>query len=141
MLETFGHLPVSDSVAIANGAVPLEEEESDNLSIGFVVDMGDVFSVTVDYFQIDIDGRITLVQGTTGNVRYFTSPVDAETDGFDINARGTFDTLRFLSDAYHASDEAPTRPPDTCGCQPTGQGPHRGRDSSLAPSESPMQIG
>lgn len=91
MLETFGHLPVSDPLAIANGAVPLKEEESENLSAGFVFNAGDQFSLTVDYFQIDIDDRITLVQGSTDNVTFFTNLVDTETDGFDIIAQGNWD--------------------------------------------------
>ena len=89
MLETFGHLPVNDPLAIANGAVPLKEEESDNYSLGFVYDGGAAFQLTVDYFRIDIDDRITLVAGSTDNVTFFTNLVDTETDGFDITARGS----------------------------------------------------
>lgn len=90
-LTVFGHLPVSDSVAIANGAVPLKEEESDNISVGFIVDMGEAFSLTVDYFSIDVDDRVTLVTGSVDNVTFFTNLVDTETDGFDITANGAFD--------------------------------------------------
>ncbi len=117
MLETFGHLPVSDPVAIANGALPLEEEESENLSIGLVVDMGDMFSLTVDYFQIDIDDRITLVQGTTDNVTYFTNLVDTETDGFDVRAQGAFDpgTGTITWSAAYNNSETTVKNPSVVG--------------------------
>jgi iron complex outermembrane receptor protein len=87
MLEQFRLLPVSDPDAIANGAVPLKEEESQNLSIGFVFDSGPAFNLTVDYFQIDVDDRITLVNAAN-NVQYFSNLIDTETTGFDIVASG-----------------------------------------------------
>ena len=90
-LTVFGHLPVSDPLAIANGAVPLKEEESDNLSVGFIVDMGEEFSLTFDYFSIDVDDRISIVPGSIDNVTFFTNLVNTETDGFDITATGVFD--------------------------------------------------
>lgn len=90
-LTLIGHLPVSDSVAIANGAVPLKEEESENLSVGFIVDMGEAFSLTFDYFSIDVDDRISIVSGSIDSVTFFTNLVNTETDGFDITASGAFD--------------------------------------------------
>ena len=90
MLELFRLLPVSDPDAIANGAVPLKEEESENFSIGFVADMGDAFNLTVDYFQIDVDDRITLINAPN-NIEYFSNRVDTETNGFDVVASGAFD--------------------------------------------------
>jgi len=113
MLETFGHIPVSDPLAIANGAIPLKEEESENLSAGFVLNVGDLFNVTVDYFQIDIDDRITLVQGTTDNVTFFTNLVDTETDGFDIIVQGLFEagsgTIGWMA-AYNKSETTVKNP-------------------------------
>ena len=87
-LELFRLLPVSDPDAIANGAVSLDEEESQHLSIGAIVDLGEVFSLTVDYFRIDVDDRISLVNAGN-NVQYFANRVDTETDGFDLVAEGT----------------------------------------------------
>ena len=107
MLETFGHLPVNDPVAIANGATPLKEEESDNLTVGFVYDGGEAFSLTVDYFRIDIDDRITLTPGSTDNVTFFTNRINTETDGVDVTAEGAFDLgagkLNWVA-AYNTSD-------------------------------------
>jgi iron complex outermembrane receptor protein len=90
MLELFRLLPVSDPDAIANGAVPLKEEESQNFSVGFVFDSGAAFSLTVDYFQIDVDDRITLINAGN-NVQYFSNLIDTETTGFDIVAAGMID--------------------------------------------------
>jgi iron complex outermembrane receptor protein len=90
MLDLFRLLPVSDPTAIANGAVPLKEEESQNRSIGFVFNSGAAFSLTVDYFQIDVDDRITLVNATN-NVQYFSNLIDTETKGFDVVAAGVIE--------------------------------------------------
>jgi iron complex outermembrane receptor protein len=90
MLELFRLLPVSNADAIANGAIPLEEEESQNLSVGFVFDSGATFNLTVDYFQIDVDDRISLVNAGN-NIQYFSNLVDTETSGFDVVASGVID--------------------------------------------------
>ena len=90
MLELFRLLPVSHPDAIANGAVPLKEESSTNISAGFVVNMGDAVILTVDYFQIDVDDRMSLVNASN-NIQYFSNLVDTETTGFDIVATGAFD--------------------------------------------------
>ena len=87
MLERFRILPVSNPDAVAEGAVSLKEEESQNASIGFVFNAGPTFSLTVDYFQIDVDDRIFLLNATN-NVLYFSNLVDTETTGFDIVANG-----------------------------------------------------
>jgi iron complex outermembrane receptor protein len=89
-LELFQLLPVSDPVAIAKGAVPLKEEESDNFSAGFIVDLGSDFTLTFDYFQIDVDDRITLINAGN-NVQYFSNRIDTETTGFDIVVSGALD--------------------------------------------------
>jgi len=90
MLELFRLLPVSHPDAIAEGAVPLKEEESQNFSIGFVADLGNAFNLTVDYFQIDVDDRIFLLSASN-NIQYFSNLVDTETTGFDVVATGAFD--------------------------------------------------
>ena len=89
-LELFQLLPVSDPVAIANGAVPLKEEESDNFSVGFIVDLGSDFTLTLDYFQIDVDDRISLINAGN-NVQYYSNRIDTETTGYDIVVSGVAD--------------------------------------------------
>jgi iron complex outermembrane receptor protein len=84
------HLPVTHPDAIANGATPLKEEESVNASLGVVITPSDAISVTVDYFQIDVDDRVTFVSAPN-DITYFSNRVDTETTGFDIVASGDVD--------------------------------------------------
>jgi iron complex outermembrane receptor protein len=59
-----GTYPVSNPVAQALGAVPLQTETSKNLSLGAVWDPRDNVSVTLDYYKIKIDNRIGLINRT-----------------------------------------------------------------------------
>lgn len=93
--------PVTDPVAIALGAKPLEAEESINYSLGAVLQMGD-FNVTIDAYRIDVDNRIVLSENLTaqnvrdylatqgfigaGGGRFFINGVDTETQGVDLVA-------------------------------------------------------
>ena len=102
----FGHLPVADPLAIANGARELKEEQSENFSAGLLVD-GAAFDLTVDVFQIDVDDRITLTFGGVDDVTFFTNLVDTKTDGIDITASGSrmWDTVRLnWAVGYNRSD-------------------------------------
>jgi iron complex outermembrane receptor protein len=92
-------LPVSDPIAVALGAKPLDAEESINYSIGAVIRVADV-SVTIDAYRIDIDDRIVLSENLTqanvrtylatqgftgiGGGRFFINGVDTKTEGVDI---------------------------------------------------------
>lgn len=106
--------PVSDPVAVALGAQPLDAEESTNFSLGAVMQFGDL-SITIDAYRIDIDDRIVLSENLTqanvrayltslgfigiGGGRFFINGVDTETEGVDIvmnyplrtDAAGRFD--------------------------------------------------
>ena len=91
--------PVSDPVAQALGAQPLDAEESVNYSLGVVLRFADV-TVTVDAYRIDIDDRIVLSENLTqdnvrayleslgfigtGGGRFFINGVDTETQGLDV---------------------------------------------------------
>jgi len=93
--------PVSDPVAQALGAQPLDAEESVNYSLGVVLRFADV-TVTVDAYRIDIDDRIVLSENLTqdnvrayleslgfvgvGGGRFFINGVDTETKGLDVVA-------------------------------------------------------
>ncbi len=93
--------PVSDPVAIALGAQPLDAEESVNFSLGAVFQLGAV-KLTVDAYQISIDDRIVLSENLTqanvrafltsqgfsgsGGGRFFINGVDTETTGVDVVA-------------------------------------------------------
>jgi iron complex outermembrane receptor protein len=56
-----GTYPVSDPVAIALGAQPLETETSDNFTLGLVWNVFEDVTATVDFYSTRIDDRIGLV--------------------------------------------------------------------------------
>ena len=105
MLVNNGTIPATNPVAVLAGGLPLEAEESTNFTFGTVFSLGPI-DVTVDYFSIDLDGRLTLSQdneltdqqvadliasGVTSaanlrNFRFFTNGFDTETTGFDVVA-------------------------------------------------------
>jgi iron complex outermembrane receptor protein len=101
--------PVSDPVAIALGAQPLDAEESLNYSLGFVMRF-DPVTITIDAYRIDIDDRIVLSENLTqdnvrqylesqgfigvGGGRFFINGVDTETRGVDVVLTWAFDTDR-----------------------------------------------
>jgi iron complex outermembrane recepter protein len=93
--------PVSDPVAVALGAKPLEAEESTNYSLGAVFQAGG-FNLTVDAYRIKITDRIVLSENLTqanvrayltaqgfvgiGGGRFFINGVDTVTKGVDVVA-------------------------------------------------------
>ncbi|MBY0563305.1 MAG: TonB-dependent receptor [Hyphomonadaceae bacterium] len=93
-------LPVSNPIAIALGAEPLQPETAVNYSIGVNAQFANL-TFSIDAFRIDVDDRITLsdrffgedledfVQGLPGgqgvqSVRFFTNAIDTETQGVDL---------------------------------------------------------
>lgn len=82
------------------GAVPLQPEESENVSAGITFNPVRFFSLTADWYRVNIDERIVLsgnfvdtsvanllarngIPGVSG-ARYFTNAVDTKTTGLDI---------------------------------------------------------
>ena len=82
------------------GAVPLEPEESENVSAGVTFNPVRFFSLTADWYRVNIDERIVLsgnfvdtsvanllarngIPGVSG-ARYFTNAVDTRTTGLDV---------------------------------------------------------
>ena len=106
MLVEIRHLPVTHPDAIAAGATPLKEEESVNVSLGVVISPTDDMNVTIDYFRIDVDDRVTFVSAPD-NITFFSNRVDTETTGFDIVATGDYElgggTLTWQA-AYNRSE-------------------------------------
>ncbi|MGH8250042.1 MAG: TonB-dependent receptor plug domain-containing protein [Steroidobacteraceae bacterium] len=123
-LEQVLNLPTDDPIAVLLGADDLEAEESVSYNLGFVARTEGGFRLTVDFYRIDIDDRITLSERIGGQavndfidsslgipgvlgVRFFTNAVDTETEGYDIVAgygfglgRGNLD----LSAAYNKTE-------------------------------------
>jgi iron complex outermembrane receptor protein len=96
-------LPVTSPAARALGATDLTPERSRNVSAGIALTPSPAFTVTADYFGIDIDDRIVLSEtfvgplvqnlirpfGLQGDVRprFFTNAIDTRTRGIDVVAR------------------------------------------------------
>lgn len=91
---------VNNPAAIALGAEPLKAEESNNYSLGLVLQPVDDLYITIDAYRIDIDDRIALSENLNseavrdflndngfvgvGGGRYFTNAIDTKTEGVDI---------------------------------------------------------
>lgn len=106
-----GTYPVLHPVALALGAVPLEPEESESYTFGFVWTPRGTTSITVDYYHIKIDNRVALLTNTIGpaevalltaagipnanlllnsNANFFVNGFDSEIDGLDLAITSTF---------------------------------------------------
>ena len=145
-LENVLNLPTDDPIAVLLGASDLDPEESVSYNLGFVFTPDSSFRLTVDFYRVDIDDRITLSERIGGQevtdfiedqlgiagvlgVRYFTNAIDTQTDGFDIVADYTLDLgagSLLLSAAYNQSDTEVTR------VDPNPAGPRRARGRQRA---------
>jgi len=123
-LEQVLNLPTDDPIAQLLGASELEAEESVSYNLGFVFRTDTGLRLTLDFYRIDIDDRITLSERIGGQavtdfidtslgipgvlgVRFFTNAVDTQTDGFDLVAEYGFDVAGgnlALSAAYNKSE-------------------------------------
>ncbi|WP_324261666.1 TonB-dependent receptor [Altererythrobacter sp. H2] len=96
-----GTFPVGSPIAVALGAEPLEAEKSVNIGGGLVFNMIPRLSVTVDYYNIKINDRITLTENLQGadvvallqaanvagtSARFFINGIDTRTQGVDVVA-------------------------------------------------------
>ena len=95
-------LPVDDPLAIRLGARALKPEKSVNFSAGFAIEPVPAFSLTADYYRINISDRIVFSENLLGSAvvafftangrpeitgaRYFTNALNTTTDGVDIIA-------------------------------------------------------
>jgi iron complex outermembrane receptor protein len=77
-----GQLPADSVEAIAAGAESLTEEEAVNISIGITSDLTDSTTLTIDAYQVEVDGRI--YKTTRGDVSFFTNAIDVEHQGIDV---------------------------------------------------------
>jgi iron complex outermembrane recepter protein len=91
--------PNESELAERVGIPKLKEEESTNYSLGFTWNPSSAFDLTIDAYQIDIDDRIVLTGGFTGDdpdigaiiaaqniveARFFTNAIDTSTRGLDL---------------------------------------------------------
>lgn len=98
-LIEIGTFPVASPIAVALGAEPLKPEKSVNFGAGVVFNMVRGLNVTVDYYRINIDDRITLTENLQGadvvailqnagvpgtSARFFINGIDTRTQGLDV---------------------------------------------------------
>lgn len=90
-----GLVPATSELAQRAGGAELKEEESDNYSIGFTARLGDSTSVTMDFYQIEVDDRIyrtgdiqVPISDEAGapetTISFYTNALDVEHKGFDL---------------------------------------------------------
>lgn len=104
LVET-GQLPSTHPISMALGGLPLTEETARSFTVGTVMDITEDLTLTVDYFDIRLDDRISL----TGNiaisqeisdimdeadllggvenlaeVKFFSNDFDTRTQGYDL---------------------------------------------------------
>ena len=122
-LSTFAILPATDSLALALGAEELDPEDSNNISVGLSANFDMGLSVTLDFYRIDIDDRISLSEGLfvdqngvpvsampeavnhpgINGVQFFSNNVDTRTKGIDLVMQYTWNAFDF-SFAYNKND-------------------------------------
>jgi iron complex outermembrane receptor protein len=90
-----GLVPSTDPQVAAVGGTALTEEKAFNLSAGFTADVGDIATVTVDLYQIEVDDRIyrtgDISTGPSTAISFYTNALDVEHTGVDIVANGSWD--------------------------------------------------
>ncbi len=104
-LQDQATLPPTDPGSVLKGAEPLQPEEAENFSIGTVIELDRLF-VTIDYYNIKMEDRITLSStqdlsdadraaldaigyegaSSLSSLRFFTNDFDTTTQGIDLVA-------------------------------------------------------
>ena len=104
LVET-GQLPPTHAISAGLGATPLTEETSRSYSIGVVLELSDELDLTIDYFNIALEDRISLTGNITitgelseimdqadvlggvknlAEVKFFSNDFDTSTQGVDL---------------------------------------------------------
>jgi iron complex outermembrane receptor protein len=91
-------LPPSDPIAIQKGATPLEPEESTSYSLGLVGEFDSGLFVTIDYFNIELEDRIS----TTSGIELSATDIAA------LLAQGVTDASSFSEVSFFTNDFATT---------------------------------
>ncbi len=84
-----GLVPSTSPLVADVGGAPLKEEESFNLSAGFTTEIGDFTTLTVDFYNIDVDDRIyrtgdITIPGRPGTISFYTNALNVEHQGVDV---------------------------------------------------------
>ncbi len=96
-----GLIPSTDPRAIAVGGKALTEETSLNLSFGLTTDLSDNTTLTVDFYQIQVDDRIYRTGDITAadgsSISFYTNAMDVEHSGIDVVLTSTQDWSDYTS--------------------------------------------
>ena len=113
-LVASGTFPVNDPISVALGSKPLKPEESTAFTIGLISTPLDNLSITLDYYQIEIEDRLALLNNTIGpdelddlidagipnadsllgaNVNFFVNGFDSDIKGVDLSVTASFDEV------------------------------------------------
>jgi iron complex outermembrane receptor protein len=98
-----GTLRPTDPLLVSFGGKALEPEDATNISVGFSANFGDSFTLTADYYQVDVEDRIVktfnldvpdtpeFAEVDFNKVAFYTNGLETETSGFDIVALWSLD--------------------------------------------------
>jgi iron complex outermembrane receptor protein len=96
----------TSSLALENGGAPLTEEKSLNFSIGFASDIFDNWTLTADYYRIEVSDRIYRVGDITiddpliSSISFYTNALDVSHQGIDLVVTGGIGDNTDLTFAY-----------------------------------------
>ena len=98
-----GTLRPTDPLLASFGGQALEPEDATNLSVGFSLNLDNGFSLTADYYQVDVEDRIVktfnldvpdtpeFADVDFNKVAFYTNGLETETSGFDLVALWSMD--------------------------------------------------
>jgi iron complex outermembrane receptor protein len=98
-----GTLRPTDPLLTSFGGKALEPEDATNISVGFSANFGDSFTLTADYYQVDVEDRIVKTFNLSvpdtpefadvdfDSVAFYTNGLETETSGFDLVALWSMD--------------------------------------------------
>lgn len=95
---TTGIVPPTNPVAVFFGARDLEPEESFNISAGLVLQPAPWVTVTLDYYEIDVDDRIAL----SGNFRLTQAQRD-QLAALGVPGGASFNEISFFTNSFDSS--------------------------------------
>jgi iron complex outermembrane receptor protein len=111
-LIPFGTYPVDNPIALALGSTSLDAEESTAFTIGAVFQPLDNLSITLDYYDIQIDDRLTILENEIGpaevlllqaagipnadlllnsTANYFVNGFESNVTGIDLSVVASFE--------------------------------------------------
>jgi iron complex outermembrane receptor protein len=111
-LIPFGTYPVGHPVSVALGSSPLNPEESLSITAGFVMEVSDSTSLTLDVYSITIEDRLTILENEIGpdevallqaagianaallensTANFFVNGFESEVTGVDISLKSLMD--------------------------------------------------